>query len=395
MEEYYKNQLLETTALCHPTHHKGLGGIIAIAASIAIPYAAPAIASSMMLSAAATGVMSGLIGGAMGAGIALATGGDPLMGAVGGAFSAGMAGFAADPGSVAGGFRPGGTGGPMGGTNYYAAVQPSSVAGVGASVPAQTGSAGLTTPISPTYGPGWLSGGPYPAAGPTVGIEPSSAGLALSGGGTPTSAAVVPPPSEPGFFESLLDRAVSSDSLKQGAAKFLTTAIGPKVVGDTPDMSDEEQRALAQLNAARARQERLLGEKELISNEFLQQARNLNPDNFARQALAQEQNRLARAQQAGLRAVPSRLGGARLATIRRNALDTSRLGAYDRARNEANRRRLQLTASAANALPTGSEISGDYASDLAAADERYKRLAGAGQEFRDIFEPIAQDIFSS
>ena len=81
-------ELMNTTALT-PTHHKGgIAKVVSIVAAVAIPVAAPAIASSVGLSAAlgSQALGSALVGGVLGAGVAAATGGDPLMGGLGGAF---------------------------------------------------------------------------------------------------------------------------------------------------------------------------------------------------------------------------------------------------------------------------------------------------------------------
>ena len=81
-------ELMNTTALT-PTHHKGgIAKVVSIVAAVAIPVAAPAIASSVGLSAAlgSQAIGSALVGGVLGAGVAAATGGDPLMGGLGGAF---------------------------------------------------------------------------------------------------------------------------------------------------------------------------------------------------------------------------------------------------------------------------------------------------------------------
>ena len=125
----------------------------------------------------------------------------------------------------------------------------------------------------------------------------------------------------------------------------------------------------------------------------MQRASSINPLYYGQQALADEQNRLSRAQEAGLRAIPTN-SNARASAIRRNALDKSRLGGFQTGQDAAEDKRRLYTASAANALPTGSGIANDFAGDLAAADKRYDRLGAAGDEFQDIFAPIAQDIFT-
>jgi hypothetical protein len=81
-------ELMSTTALT-PTHHKGgIAKVVSIVAAIAIPMAAPGIASSIGLSTVlgSQALGSAVVGGVLGAGVAAATGGDPLMGGLGGAF---------------------------------------------------------------------------------------------------------------------------------------------------------------------------------------------------------------------------------------------------------------------------------------------------------------------
>ena len=201
-------------------------------------------------------------------------------------------------------------------------------------------------------------------------------------------------PNSPGFFDSLLDKITTSDAVKQGAANLVTKGLSNQFVGDTPDMSDEEQQRLAQLNAAREQQLALQNRKLGISDQLLHHATNINPLYYGQQALADDQNRVRRAQQAGLRKIPHKNALAEAAYRRRAALDMSRSGhtAFQRAQDAADAQRRQYTTAAATAAPTGNTYAAGLRGDLSDADERYKRLAAAGQDFTDFFLPIAQDI---
>ena len=151
---------------------------------------------------------------------------------------------------------------------------------------------------------------------------------------------------------------------------------------------------MADLNAARAKQLELQNKKQAVSDAYVQQASNINPYYYGQQALTEEQNRLNRAQQAGLRNINPSNTGTRSATVRRNALDKSRLSGFDRGRQEADSKRLQLMAAAQSSAPTGSAYAGDIAGDLAAADTRYQRKQKEYDDYAGILEPLAADIFS-
>ena len=151
---------------------------------------------------------------------------------------------------------------------------------------------------------------------------------------------------------------------------------------------------MAALEQARAYQKGQMEKKQAVSDSYVQQAANINPEYYGQQALTAEQNRLARSQQAGLRDINPSNTGLLSAQQRRNALDKSRLGSYDRGRQDAETKRLAYMQAAQASSPDGSGYAGNIASDLKAADSRYKRLEAAGQEAANVFEPIFDDIFS-
>ena len=424
--------LMSSTALT-PTQHKGgMAKVLGFAAAIAIPWAAPYIATSIGMSGV---IGSAMVGAGLGAATAYATGGDPLMGALGGGVSGGIAGFNAPvPGGMTGGSSVGG---------YY----PSMAGGAMAPPIAQGAAGGLSTLatetsslVDPTFSPPYQvepsgsftpSGGPSFVAETSCLVDPSQVGpgLDLSGGYAPYNGAypnlidankinmggggTAANYNQPtlgdkfsgwvdnasnkisNFAGELPDKIMSSEALKQAGGKALTMGVSNAMAGDTPDMSAFEKAKMADLNAARAKQLELQNKKQSVSDSYVQQASNINPEYYGQQALTEEQNRLNRAQQAGLRNVNQRNQGQVNSQTRKNALDKSRLSGFDRGRQEAEAKRLQYMQAAQGSAPTGAQYAGSIAKDLAAEDARYKRLADAGQEASDVFQPIADEIFST
>jgi len=430
-----RSELLSSTALT-PTQHKGgIASLIGIVASIAIPFAAPMIAGSLMASmgiaatATAMTVGSAMVGAAMGAGLAAATGGNPLMGAIGGGIGGGIGGFNAPIGGAApsistpnftgpgvgtlampaagsvpvGGATAGLAGAgavlvPSGGFLNAASGAGSFVPGAGSGVTVPSFAGVYNAPTAATSSGGLLSSGSTTAA--SAGLNTATgAGTAnfnpnLWGGSIPA-----PAPSlltkAGNFLGELPGKFLSSEGAQQAAGKLVTQGLSNYLTGDEPDMSNEEKARMADLEAARATQKGLLDQKQKVSQQYVQAAANINPEYYGQQALTEEQNRLLRAQQAGLRGINPSSTGARLAQTQRNALDKSRLSGYDRGRQEAEAKRLQYMSAAQNSAPSGNTFASAAASDLAAADARYKRLEGAGQEVRDIFDPLVGEFFGS
>jgi hypothetical protein len=393
-----------------------------------------------------------MVGAAMGAGVAFATGGNPLMGAVGGGLAGGIAGYNYVPGGAASGSGivsgPGssavpssaGLGSvdvltgldagfsvdPLTGLNAgqgaagqgFAASQPGFVSSasspaqldIGSALSGATGSESLATTIDPLggfdpngFGTGYgeiVTDSPMGAANVTQSQIPR-AGVGVS--------ALRPEPllqqritaglsnlgdNLSGFVKDLPGKITGSEPLRAGASKVLSDAVSSGFVGDRPDMSAEERANMAALEQARAYQKGQMEKKQAVSDSYVQQAASMNPEYYGQQALTAEQNRLARSQQAGLRDINPSNTGLLSAQQRRNALDKSRLGGYDRGRQDAETKRLAYMQAAQASSPDGSGYAGNIAGDLKAADSRYKRLEAAGQEAANVFEPIFDDIFS-
>lgn len=421
-----KSELMSSTALT-PTQHKGgskMAMVVGIAAAVAIPIAAPALAGSLVASgtiAASMGTAASIgIGAALGAGAAYATGGDWRMGAIGGGIGGGIGGynttFTGPPTGYAG------LGSSVSSPTAYSATTGANVMLPGAMAPAPA--AGLTSSITPSSAgvAGGAAGGaggyfPQPAGGFTNALTSTpvnSAGITLSGSGVTVpnlSAQFGAPPAAPSltqrasnffndlpskagnFISELPEKVLTSEAAQQAAGKAVTMGIGNVLADDEPNMTAEEQARMADLAKARGFQQDQLNAKQAASAGYAQQAANINPYYYGQQALTTEQNRLARAQESSMR----QLGNPNMAsaTQRRNALDRSRLGAFDRGRQEAEAKRLQYTQAALATSPTGSAYAGDMAGDLAAADESYKRKQKEVTDYASMFKPIADEIFGS
>lgn len=431
-----KSELMASTALT-PTRHKGgIGAVIGIVAAVAIPFAAPAIAASIGLSGAIGATMgSALVGGALGAATAAVTGGNIGMGALGGAIGGGIGGYnAPSPGTPfttsnvpapvgASGAHPSAFAAPTSTVGLTAAPAGIPVTGADASgfisaggtgsfnptvattSPIAAPSAGVRlsggTPVSATYNSGAAAGvsGPHPSNfSAPVATAPGASGLhpsAVRAMPTPAAVGVAPTPSFSSklsnFMGDLPDKIFSSEAAQQAGGKLLTTAMSNAMAGDTPNMTAEEKARMADLESARAFQRGQLEQKQKVSDAYVQQASSINPYYYGQQALTEEQNRLLRAQQAGLRQIRPSATGTRQATIRRNALDKSRLSGFDRGRQEAEAKRLQYMQAAQGSAPTGAGYAGAIAGDLRAADARYKRLEDETKGYAGILDPFFEE----
>jgi len=195
------------------------------------------------------------------------------------------------------------------------------------------------------------------------------------------------------FIGDLPNKLMSSEALQQVAGQAITTGVGNAMVGE-PNMTNEEKARMADLEQARAFQKGQLAKKQAVSDSYLQQAASTNPEYYGQQALTEEQNRLNRAQQAGLRNIRPSATGQRAAQVQRNALQKSRLSGFDRGRQEAESKRLHYMQAAQSSAPTGAGYAGNIAGDLKAADLRYKRSEKEYNDYAGILEPLAADIFS-
>jgi hypothetical protein len=180
-----------------------------------------------------------------------------------------------------------------------------------------------------------------------------------------------------------------SEGIKLAGGQAVTK-LASGFLAKEPEQTELEKQQLAKLNEARAQEAELLQERRDKSDEFVRQAENINPDFFGASALADEQNRLSRAQQAGLRGINARDTGSRQATTRRNALDRSRLGAFNKGRADAESRRLQLVGQAVSTAPKGSRTAAGLAGDLRASDAAFARVQKERQEIADIGGSIFQ-----
>jgi len=445
-------ELMSTTALT-PTHHKGgIAKVVSIVAAVAIPMAAPAIASSVGLSAAlgSQAIGSALVGGVLGAGVAAATGGDPLMGGLGGAFGgfargggfSGITSALSSPTTAAPGMGLEGMG--------QALASPSAVINMGSTAGLSTPGGGQfavddfaageavdraftpTTPFNAVAGQQaglgqQLSGGPdsfgvnrlrTSYAGTSPGVDDFARGEAFDRGFTPTGSQFYPSMetaggagisapdtgvyTEPGLFDTLgnrlrqgVEKAFNPDRLieegLQSAGKYALNQISDYMADDEVPMSPEETGLMDDRARARAEQERLLGRKEDLADTFLDQARTISPLQRGQQALALEQNRLARLQELGRRSINPRDTGALNVYNRQAALQRARLGGFARGQQQGQTAQQQLVSRAAGVLPTGSGIANAATSDLTAADNRYRRLLesqkNAGQIFGGLVLP--------
>ena len=410
-----KSDLLSSTAIV-PTQHKGgLGMVIAIAAMVIIPYAAPliagAIGTSLGISAATFGLSaamgsaigSAMVGAALGAGVALITGGNVGLGAIGGAIGGGIGGYTSAAGAAAGAGGAAGGSGTAGVAGTGAGVAPATAptavmaggdVGIGAGGGLATGGAESFV-ASPYAGGTFVTGGVDAASSAGAQLSGASAAPAASSpAGGAMAASGTQGYTNPSFLDTLGTNLMSSEALQNAGGKLLTTAVTNGVMGD-PNMTAEEKANLAALNKARAFEKDQLDKKAAESTKYLNYAANINPDYYGQQALTEEQNRLLRAQQAGLREINPSDTGSYSAQTRRNALDKSRLSGYDRGRQEAEAKRLQYMQAAQGTAPSGAGYAAGVAGDLASADARYQRAQKEASDYASMFSPIAEDIFGS
>jgi hypothetical protein len=447
----FHGELMRSTSLTQHKGGLGvvLAVVAMVLIPYAAPLIATAIAGSFGVTLAAGSLAltagSGLVGAGLGAGFAAIQGGNIALGALGGAFSGAIAGAHFAPsGAGAGAYD---YSGGMGADAGITGVNPGQFVGTG-DVPSSAGliSGGDATGVAAASdgftagdfaGPdavdsftavdgsdGFTAGdfaGPdavdsgFDVLGPDAGgfNESVSQDLSsnLSGGGVDptgeydysggigadTGVTGVRPRSAPNAAQGGFSDKVSgffdnnprlTYALKQGAGKLGSKFLANAFVGGTPDMSDEERQLLNDNEAARRQQQALLIEQRQRAAGLFQQAENLNPEYYGQQALTKEQNRLNRAQQAGLRNISPSSSGLRDNTVRRNALQKSRLGGYARGANDATTRRLQYTQAAIAANPTGDNIASGIRADQKSADLRYSRLAGERQNAENVIAPI-------
>jgi len=431
------SELLQSTALT-PTYHKSraLSMVIGIVAGIAVPGIGGALAESVTF--LSRSVATAMVGAGVGAATAAIAGGDPLYGALAGGASGYIAGGGYDelfgPATAdIGGAAPGGGAVPAPDGNMLAGggqnVQVASLGGKGsfplsgmqltagdpivdssvfaAAAQDQVSAANFLTEkarggtFRPTYEDSFVFG--YEDdLWPGVDAVPEyiSGGGGLGGGSSVINANVLPdnllrdvgltrdsagnisstssPPEEAWKFSDLLPTGKDIAGGVVGGLRDLMVH-GLTEAGQQPPPQTREEAGLREgRDRALEAQLRLQGKKEGISDRFMAQARTISPLQRGQQQFALAQERLGRAQQAGLRRLGVGQTGAREAMIRRNALDRSRLGSeFPRGYQSGQRDVERLMTQGLAALPTGSPMYTSAAGALEAAKSGYARQ---GQE---------------
>jgi len=421
---------MSTTALT-PTHHGGFFKAAAsIVAAIAIPYASPIIAANIGFSGV---IGSAIVGGALGALTAEVTGGDWRKGAAFGAIGGGIGGYNYQAPASAGAY---GTGSISGGGLYPGgvgdvAVGPASAGAGGLSTAGVAGRPGLFAGATDTFTGGFDPSITTPApalATPTGSFVPLPEviqagfpqGVArgteqLIGGVSQPGASSInmfaPPAAAPttptttGFFEDVgaglsnfagdvgkrISAGITPERVAEGLNQLAASAFAETAVDKAP-VSPEEIRLRGIRDEARAEQRRLSGIQEEAAGDFLREARAINPVYSGQQALTEEQNRLARAQQAGLRRINPRDTGAVAAYQQQSALERSRLGGFARAYDARTLERERKLAQGIGLLPTGSELASGAAKDIKEADARYKRMQKQQVAAGGVFSTFLGDL---
>jgi len=427
-------ELVSTTSL---TQHKGgfFGVVLGLAIAVAIPFAAPAIAAAIGFSGT---IAAAVVGGVLGAAGALITGGNPLLGAAGGAFGgfAGAGGLSEISGAAAAGAEgaAGGIGAagqaPALGAQGLVSGAEGTAFGPGFFDSATAGFDSFAAGVNPTSVDlgGALSGLDTSFAAPIggdfagFGADSAGSGFNLSSAPGVSTSGVVPEynlspqfrsaESFPGQFDSgtayntnpgdipaeapkpgFFDRILKSDTAGKAITKLGTQALSNALV-PKPSLTDGEKALQAQRDAALKQQQDLLEGKRDIANAFLDQSASVSPTREGMNALTEEQKRLLRAQEAGLRSIPIGRDAQRQGTIRRNALDRSRLGGFSRGYANAQTRQDQLIANAASTLPTGDKAVSSTQAALTADAAYNARLDAERKAAAGVFEPIFRSVFT-
>jgi hypothetical protein len=184
-------------------------------------------------------------------------------------------------------------------------------------------------------------------------------------------------------LEKAFDPANLAQKGVEAAGQFGLSKAAEYFADEVP-VSPEEEARLAFLSQQRAEQVRLQGRKEEIATGFLSQARGLS--GTGQDASNRAKIAAARAGQTYVRQ-GSQAPAARLARERQVTLAATRAGGTAQ-RQQAEidaRRRAALFTSAANVLPTGSELATGAQADLAAADARFIRQQQEQKNFASIF----------
>ncbi len=316
---------------------KTLKIIVAVAAMIAIPYAAPALAGAIGVSGT-IGTIA--VGAGLGAGVSAATGGDPLIGAITG-------GIAAGAGPLVGAAKGAGTAGATAGTAGTTAGTAGTVAGT-------AGTAGTTASTASSLGSSLATAAPSAvpsAAGVGAGISAALPAAASAGGGGlsgalsslgATAGRVIANP----VFQSVAPKLVGGLAASGGVANTLTGI------------------QMDELEKARQQNESLYNTQLSESMGLLNQARQLDPNYFGQQAAQ------AAITKGGIQTAESTRGltGERLAAERRRGrLGTSRAAgsAFQQGYGTGLESQLKVRQAGLSSLPSAFPSSGAAAAQVA------------------------------
>ena len=439
--DYVTNTGLTPINLEPYTEHGGGGGfkkIVAVAAAVAIPFAAPTIAGAIGLSGTIGAVMgSALVGAGLGAVAGQITGQGATRGALLGALSGGAAGY----------FNPGvdqATGQayqPFAGTKfrpdaYNAAVDaqlantmPGTAVDYGGDVadvtqvnttPTLTEGASAnqgvlnTQPVAVEGGasgvpPAQVDGGVTQFTPPSV--DSTSAGLNTSStavnNAAVNNAAKVGASTNPYEVKLTGDRFADFSNVLKGrftdptALADLTVQASINVLGATllkPELSDEEQELInlqkQQLAELKAKDEKAYNFAMKQAQAFLDKAENFDVQQYARQTYGRTLNRLSQAKREALRKIDPRRAGLRAAEARRFDLGIGSQGAtaYDRGMITGLKKQGDYYTKAASTFPSGG---GNYSAALTGLEQTYANLAqkrsDAQKGINQMFGPLLVD----
>tara|TARA_B100000212_G_scaffold135062_1_gene101528 strand:+ start:1877 stop:3280 length:1404 start_codon:yes stop_codon:yes gene_type:complete len=444
--DYVTNTGLTPINLEPYTEHGGGGGfkkIVAVAAAVAIPFAAPTIAGAIGLSGTIGAVMgSALVGAGLGAVAGQITGQGATRGALLGALSGGAAGY----------FNPGTN--PTTGQDYQAfsgtkfrpdaynaAVDAQNVANMESIVQADAGMTNIdTTPtfadgaststttlntqpvaveggasgVPPGTVPGQVDGGVTQFgsgannAGSASGLQTMNADAAgLNTGSTVVNNAGAGAASNPYEVTLTGDRFSDFTNVLKGrftdptALADLTVQASINVLGATllkPELSDEEQELInlqkQQLAELKAKDEKAYNFAMKQAQAFLDKAENFDVQQYARQTYGRTLNRLSQAKREALRKIDPRRAGLRAAEARRFDLGIGSQGAtaYDRGMITGLKKQGDYYNKAASTFPSGG---GNYSTALTGLEQTYANLAqkrsDAQKGINQMFGPLLVD----
>lgn len=445
--DYVTNTGLTPINLEPYTEHGGGGfkKIVAVAAAVAIPFAAPTIAGAIGLSGAIGSVMaSGLVGAGLGAVAGQITGQGATRGALLGALSGGAAGYF-NPGTNA---ATGQTYQPFSGTEfrpdaYNAAVDAQNLTNMENIVTADAGMTNIDT--TPTFvegastnttalnnqsvvGPGGMGADASsidiaqssldPGAAANAQVVGSGSGStnlsamnadASAGLNTGSAAGNTAANAGGSVYDVQLtgDRFADFKNIMTGrftdprALADLSIQAGINVLGATllkPELSDEEQELInlqkQQLEELKAKDEKAYNFAMKQAQAFLDKAENFDVQQYARQTYGRTLNRLSQAKREALRKINPNRAGLRAAEARRFDLGIGSQGAtaYDRGMITGLKQQGDYYNKAASTFPSGG---GNYSAALTGLEQTYANLAkkksDAQKGINQMFGPLLVD----